>query len=201
MLHGVITRSESAAKTGVVILHPHPLYGGDMDNHVVSALEQVFLEARFTTLRFDFRGATSSPEGYSGVSGAVTDALNAIEFLKSRAEVSDVGIAGYSFGASTAIRLALLQPPPFLISLSASRNLISEDAFDIEQLSSIDCPVLLFHGQSDRMIPSDDIAFLSEAIGLELEDSVLLEREGHFYQRTLPLVLSTIRAFIRGFTS
>jgi hypothetical protein len=51
------------------------------------------------------------------------------------------------------------------------------------------------------MIPSDDLAFLSEAIGLELEDSVLLEREGHFYQRTLPLVLSTIRAFIRGFTS
>lgn len=198
MLHGVLTHSESAMKTGVVILHPHPLYGGDMENHVVGALEHVFLEAKFTTLRFDFRGATTSPQGYSGVSGAVTDALNAIEFLKSHAEVSEVGIAGYSFGASTAIRVALLKPPPFLISLSASRNLISEDGFDTEQLSSIECPVLLFHGQSDRMVPSDDLAFLTEIIGLELEDSLLLDGEGHFYQRTLPLVVSAIRAFIRA---
>lgn len=124
--------------------------------------------------------------------------MNAIEFLKSHAEVSEVGIAGYSFGASTAIRVALLKPPPFLISLSASRNLISEDGFDTEQLSSIECPVLLFHGQSDRMVPSDDLAFLTEIIGLELEDSLLLDGEGHFYQRTLPLVVSAIRAFIRA---
>lgn len=201
MIHGVLTQSESATKTGVVILHPHPLFGGDMENHVVSALERVFLEEKITTLRFDFRGASTSPQGYSGVSGAVTDALNAIEFLKSRTAVSDVGIVGYSFGASTAIRLALLKLPPFLISLSASRDLISEDGFDIGQLYNIDCPVLLFHGQSDRMIPSDDITFLTETIGLELEDSVLIEGEGHFYQRTMPLVISTIRAFIRDLST
>jgi len=200
-LHGVLTQSEIAAKTGVVILHPHPLYGGDMGNHVVSVLERVFLEAKFTTLRFDFRGATTSPKGYCGISGAVTDALNAVEFLKSRTEVSEVGIVGYSFGASAAIRLAVLQPPLFLISLSASRNLISEDGFDIEQLSSIRCPVLLFHGQSDRMISSDDLSFLAEAIAMEHEYSVLFEGEGHFYQRTLPLVVSTIRAFIKGFSA
>lgn len=201
MIHGVLTQSESATKTGVVILHPHPLFGGDMENHVVSALERVFLEEKITTLRFDFRGASTSPQGYSGVSGAVTDALNAIEFLKSRTAVSDVGIVGYSFGASTAIRLALLKLPPFLISLSASRDLISEDGFDIGQLYNIDCPVLLFHGQSDRMIPSDDITFLTGTIGLELEDSVLIEGEGHFYQRTMPLVISTIRAFIRDLST
>ncbi len=169
-----------------------------MENHVVSSLEHVFLEAGFTTLRFDFRGASSSPQGYSGVSGAVKDAVNAIEFLKSRTDVNEVGIVGYSFGASTAIRLALLKPPPFLISLSASRDLISEDGFDVEQLSSMECPTLLFHGQSDRMISSDDLTFLTEIIGLEPEGSILLEGEGHFYQSTLPSVLSAIRTFING---
>ena len=200
-LHGVLTDGEPNTKTGVIILHPHPLYGGNMENHVVSSLEHVFLEAGFTTLRFDFRGTSSSPQGYSGVGGAVKDAANAIEFLKSRTEVSEVGIIGYSFGASTAMRLALLKPPPFLISLSASRNLISEDGFDMEQLSSIDCPALLFHGQSDRMISSVDLTFLTEIIGLEPEGSVLLEGEGHFYQSTLPSVLSAIRTFIRGLST
>jgi alpha/beta superfamily hydrolase len=197
-LHGVLTRSESTMKKGVVILHPHPLYGGDMKNHVVCALEHVFLDAQFTTLRFDFRGATTSPNGYSGVNGAVTDALNAIEVLKSLIKIRRVGIAGYSFGASTAIRLALLQPPPFLISLSASRGLISEDGFDIEQISSIDCPVLLFHGKSDRMILPDDLDYLTEILGLAPEDSILLEGESHFYQKSLPFVVSTISAFIRS---
>ena len=196
-LHGVLTHREPATKTGVVILHPHPLYGGDMENHVVSSLEHVFLEDGLTTLRFNFRGASSSPQGYSGVEGAVTDATNAIELLKSRTGISEVGIVGYSFGASAALRLALLKPPPFLISLSASRNLISEDGFDPEQLSSIECPVLLFHGQSDRMISSNDLTFLTEVIGLDSKYSVLLEGEGHFYQRTMPFVVSNISAFIR----
>ena len=197
-LHGVLTQKEPAMKIGVVILHPHPLYGGDMENHVVSSLEHSFLQEGFTTFRFNFRSASSSPQGYSGVNGAVTDALNAIKSLKSRTGISEVGIAGYSFGASVAIRAALLESPPFLISLSASRDLISEVGFDTEQLSSIECPVLLFHGQSDRVIPSGDLTFLAETIGLDLEDSMLLEGEGHFYQSTLPLVESAIRTFIRG---
>jgi len=200
-LHGVLTDKEPNTKTGVIILHPHPLYGGNMENHVVSSLEHVFLEAGFTTLRFDFRGASSSPQGYSGVGGAVKDAVNAIEFLKSRTDVNEVGIVGYSFGASTAIRLALLKPPPFLISLSASRDLISEDGFDVEQLSSMECPTLLFHGQSDRMISSDDLTFLTKIIGLEPEGSILFEGEGHFYQSTLPSVLSAIRTFIKGLST
>jgi alpha/beta superfamily hydrolase len=200
-LHGVLTHNESTLRRGVVLLHPHPLFGGDMENHVVRSLERVFLEEEYSTLRFDFRGASTTPQGYSGVGGAITDALNAIEFLKFHTKVSEVGIVGYSFGASTAIRLASLKTPPFVVSLSASKDMISEGGFDIRRLSSIECPVLLFHGQSDRMIPSDDLDFLTEVIGLEHEDSVILEGEGHFYERTLPLVVSTIRVFIRNLST
>ena len=45
---------------GVVITHPHPLYGGDMDNPVVSVIEGAFREKGFTTLRFNFRGVGTS---------------------------------------------------------------------------------------------------------------------------------------------
>ena len=198
MLHGVLSHSETDVKPGVVLLHPHPLYGGDKDNHVVTTIERVFLEAEFTTLRFDFRGATTSPQGYSGVSGAVTDALNAIEFLISHTGINEVGIVGYSFGASTALRLALLKPPPFLVSLSASRDLVSEDGFDIKQLVKIECPVMMYHGKSDQMIPFDDLIVLAEEIRLDPINIVLLDGEGHFYQRALPEVVTSIREFIRG---
>lgn len=195
-LRGILTLAESANKPGVVILHPHPLFGGNMENHVVTTLEQVFLEASFSTLRFNFRGTTSPLHGYSGITGAIIDAMNAIDFLKSLTKVNKVGVVGYSFGASTAMRVALLKPPPFLISLSASIDLISNDEFDIEKLSNIECPVLLFHGKSDEMIPFDDLKLLTDKIKPEPCNSVPLEGEGHFYHRSMPFVVSTIRDFI-----
>ena len=195
-LRGVITKSESPKQIGVVILHPHPLFGGNMDNHVVCTLERVFLEENFSTLRFDFRGTSTSSQEYSGVGGAVTDALNAIEYLRTSTDVNKVGIVGYSFGASTAVRAALFAPPPFLVALSASIDLILEGGFDFGQLSNIQCPVLLFHGDSDRMIPPNDLTELSKLLELEDKDTVLLEREGHFYQWSLPSVSATIRTFL-----
>ncbi|MFX1606632.1 MAG: alpha/beta hydrolase [Promethearchaeota archaeon] len=197
-LKGVLTHSESSDITGVVILHPHPLFGGDMNNHVVHTLEHVFLEENFTTLRFGFRGASTSPQGYSGVGGAVTDAVNAIKYLRTSTEIRDVGIAGYSFGASAALLTALLEPPPFLVSLSASIDLILEGGFDTGQLSNIHCPVLMFHGESDRMIPPNDLILLRELLQLDEKNSVLLEREGHFYQWSLPSVSAILRSFLKN---
>lgn len=196
-LHGILSRNGSTNKSGVVFLHPHPLYGGDMENHVLTTLEQVFLEQKFVTLRFNFRGTPSTPQGYSGISSAIIDALNAIMFLESHTNVIDIGLVGYSFGASTALRLALVKSPSFLVSLSASRLLVSEGGFDIGQLSNIECPILLFHGTSDQMIPYNDLKKLAEIIKVEPGNCVFLEREGHFYQRTMPLVASTTYAFIK----
>jgi alpha/beta superfamily hydrolase len=196
-LSGILTLMKSASKTGVVLLHPHPLYGGDMENYVVTTLERIFHELDFSTLRFNFRGTTVSPQGYSGIKSAVTDTLNAVKFFESCTRINRFGLVGYSFGASTAFRVALLKPPKFIISLSASRGLISEYEFDIKQLSKINCPILMFHGTSDQMVPIDDLTKLSEILNLETRNCISLDGEGHFYERTLPIVISTIRAFIR----
>ena len=195
-LQGILTFVDSPNQFGVVILHPHPLLGGDMDNHVVRSLERVFLEKNFSTLRFDFRGASTSPQGYSGVKGAVTDTLSAIKYMLTSTNISEIGIVGYSFGATTAIRAALLNPPRFLVALSASIDLILERGFDAGQLSNIKCPILMFHGDSDRMISPNDLSMLGEMLRLEEKDTVLLEREGHFYQRSLPTVSDTLRIFL-----
>ena len=197
-LSGYLTHVAPSSKTSVIILHPHPLYGGDMNNHVVRTLERIFLSYGFTTLRFDFRGASSSPQGYSGVSGAVIDSLNALELLKSKSECKEVGIVGYSFGASTAMRVALMNPPPFLVSLSASKELISEAGFDIGKLVNIESPTLMFHGKADSMIPFTDLMAIAESLRSNPIRIELLEGEGHFYQRSLSTVESIVREFIDG---
>lgn len=167
-----------------------------MNNHVVKELDRIFQREGFTTFRFDFRGASSSPLGYSGVAGAISDALNAIAALKSLTGHKKVGIAGYSFGAAVAFRAALLTSPPFLVSLSASKALIMEDGFDIERLRNIECPTLMFHGKEDDVISFEDLVDIAEEIRLDLRSTKFLEGEGHFYQKSLPLVGSAIHELI-----
>lgn len=196
ILSGVLSHKPSHNEFGALVLHPHPLYGGDMSNSVVMAMEQVLLEVGFTTLRFDFRGASSTPQGYSGVAGAVIDASNAADVLLSRG-IRVIGLTGYSFGGSTALRYATEHLPLFLITLSASQGLVTEGAFDMTQLSKVTCPTLMFHGQADRMVPCTDIETLSKQLGSKEIETVLIDREGHFYQVSLTQVMTKIKGFLR----
>jgi len=97
-LEGIIRKN--SPRGGAVICHPHPLYGGDMHNNVVSALEQGFAEQGWTTLRFNFRGVGGSEGAYGEGRGEVEDLVRAVEFLKHQMDNdSSVILAGYSFGA------------------------------------------------------------------------------------------------------
>jgi alpha/beta superfamily hydrolase len=199
-LRGILTRGSSSIEKGALVLHPHPLYGGNMNNPVVLILENTLLEAGYATLRFDFRGTSASPEGYDGVAGAVKDASNAANLFLSR-NIHEFGIAGYSFGGSTALRLAIEKSPLFLVTLSASSGLVSEGNFDITHLSRIHCPTLMFHGQDDQMVSSLDIELLSRLIGSDNVETVILEQEGHFYQRSMERVVRKLSNFLVHFMS
>jgi hypothetical protein len=97
-LEGIL--NENSKRGGVVICHPHPLYGGDMHNNVVNAIEEGFADHGFTTLRFNFRGVGGSEGSYGEGEGEVEDMVGAVEFLKGQIDKDAVIIlAGYSFGA------------------------------------------------------------------------------------------------------
>ncbi|HOJ71462.1 MAG TPA: CocE/NonD family hydrolase [Syntrophorhabdaceae bacterium] len=93
--------------SGVVICHPHPLYGGSMDNNVVDAVEKGFSEKGFTTLKFNFRGVGASSGHYDEGNGEVNDVLSASTYLKNLLkEDAHIVLAGYSFGAWVCSRAA-----------------------------------------------------------------------------------------------
>src|SRR3989442_4630148 len=84
---------------GVVICHPHPLYGGDMDNPVVVRVQEVCAGLGLATLRFNFRGVGGSGGTHGGGAGEQEDATAALDTLAKAVGGAPLAIAGYSFGA------------------------------------------------------------------------------------------------------
>lgn len=83
---------------GVVVTHPHPLYGGSMHNPVVETITQTFQQAGYTTLRFDFRGVGDSEGRYDNGTGEKRDVCQALACLE-QIHIEKISLAGYSFGA------------------------------------------------------------------------------------------------------
>ncbi len=93
---------------GVVICHPHPLYGGDMNNNVVLAINDEAVKRGMVALRFNFRGTGNSQGNFAEGIGEQDDVLAAIQFLAESETIDPgaIGLAGYSFGAMVAVAAA-----------------------------------------------------------------------------------------------
>ena len=109
---------------GVVISHPHPLYGGSMHNNVVKAVAQAYREQGYSTLRFNFRGVEKSEGDFDNGVGEQEDVKAALKTLGKK----NMDLAGYSFGAwvnalglakfEEAQRLIMVSPPASFIDFS-----------------------------------------------------------------------------------
>jgi alpha/beta superfamily hydrolase len=112
---------------GVVITHPHPLYGGDMFNNVVEAVAQAYREKGHSTLRFNFRGVGQSEGEYDNGIGEQENVRAALGYLSDLGK-RNIDLAGYSFGAwvnalglesfEKATRMIMVSPPVNFIDFS-----------------------------------------------------------------------------------
>jgi alpha/beta superfamily hydrolase len=111
----------SGRAAGVVLCHPHPLYGGTMDNNVVASLVVSLAGAGFAVLRFNFRGVGRSSGSHAQGVGEVADAVAALDLLAAQPGVDDgrLGLAGYSFGAGVSLAVAGSDPRVRAVALVA----------------------------------------------------------------------------------
>lgn len=107
-LEGRLARPDEA-RGAVVICHPHPLYGGDMENPVVVRAAEVCASAGLAALRFNFRGVGGSTGTHDGGAGERDDVRAALAAARTAAP-GLLALAGYSFGASVAARVAAATP-------------------------------------------------------------------------------------------
>jgi alpha/beta superfamily hydrolase len=113
------------AVRAAIVCHPHPQYGGDMDNSVVTAVVRTLAERGVATLRFNFRGVGGSEGGYAGGPGETDDARAAVAWLRERSPQATIDLGGYSFGSIVAL-------------------LAGHDAEAVERLFAIALPVSMF---------------------------------------------------------
>jgi alpha/beta superfamily hydrolase len=142
-LEGLFATPTQSPTIGAVVCHPHPLYGGEMHNSVVSALVAAFQQEGIATLRFNFRGVGASGGSHGEGVAELEDVKAAVTYLLSRQAVQTVVVAGYSFGSMVGLQAGATDPrvhkiigvafpiglrdPAFLLPVTKAKLLISGD--------------------------------------------------------------------------
>lgn len=150
-LEGLLRQGEGANEgRWVMLCHPHPLYGGDMHNNVVEALQRSLAGEGFSTLRFNFRGVGGSSGEYGEGVAEVKDVRDAVDFIAREAGVDhDCYLLGYSFGAYVGVQgVAADKRVKAIVCISPPVAL-----YDFGVLKEEVRPKLIVSGQRDLICP------------------------------------------------
>ncbi len=175
---------------GLVVCHPHPQYGGDMRNNVVAVLCDAAVASGIAALRFNFRGVGASQGAYDNGVGEQRDVERALNYLRGLPEVDPerIALAGYSFGASLALRSA----PPDLRALIAVSTPTSGRLPDLD----LACPLLLVSGDRDEYSDPGALRGFAEASGPRAE-LVILPGVDHFWWGSDERLAAVVAGFLK----
>jgi hypothetical protein len=167
------------ASGGVVLCHPHPLYGGDMDNPVVVRGAEVCADLGLATLRFNFRGVGESEGTHGNGVGERADAEAALAHLGATlAGPARLGLLGYSFGAGVAARVAAAGSGLAALCLIAPPLALPGYARPSE-LKTFTGPVLVVGGSRDQYCPPAALTALT--VDLPAARVRVIEGADHFF--------------------
>jgi uncharacterized protein len=171
----------------VVITHPHPLYGGNMDNPVVDIIRNAYRSKGYTTLRFNFRGVGESGGTYDSGIGEQEDVCSAISYLKEK-DITSIDLAGYSFGTyvnagavlkgAVTERMVMVSPPVAMMKFSESFTL--------------SCPSIVITGSRDEIAPAGLLTKMLPRWNPEAELKII-EGADHFYSGCFKRLESALR--------
>lgn len=191
-LEGVLINGELAQRAGIALVcHPHPLYGGTMNNKVVVSVAKAFADLGFTVLRFNYRGVGRSAGEYDAGVGETTDVVSAIDWLRRLDNRGPLWIAGFSFGTYVGLRAADQRPPAGLISIAPAVNL-----FNFQESRPPACPWLVIQGDQDELVPVD--AVLEWVSALPQRPTLLrIKGASHFFHGRLNDIKSAVTLFVK----
>ncbi len=175
-LEGLFSSPSTAPSIGAVICHPHPQYGGEMRNNVVSTLTLAFQEAGIATLRFNFRGVGQSGGSHGEGEAEIEDVKAAVTDLLKRQPVSTVVVAGYSFGSVVGLRAGAEDERVHTLIGVALPIGFRDPSF----LLTAKKPTLLVSGDNDNFSPISGLQELVEKMS-DPKKLVVLAEVDHFF--------------------
>ncbi len=146
-----IDRPEAAPRGVAVVCHPHPQFGGTLDNKVVQMVARTFLQLGWTSVRFNFRGIGRSEGTWDEGRGEVEDALAVVAAMRGRSDFAALpwALAGFSFGgyvaATVADRLPEADKPRRLVLVGPST--------EKQAVPKVPADTVVLHGEVDDVVP------------------------------------------------
>ncbi len=180
-IEGKFFQHEEPTAPIVVVMHPHPLHGGTMNNKVTYRLYESFARCGFTVMRFNFRGVGNSEGQYDNGVGELSDAAAALDWLHSEfPHTKEIWVAGFSFGAWITMQLLMRRPDikRFIAVSPPTGN------YDFSFFSPCPTSGLVLVGTQDEITPASEIeTFLSKTTrqkGIKINMAKIPEAD-HFY--------------------
>lgn len=181
------------AKRGTaVIAHPHPLFGGTMENKVVQTLARAFVQSGWVAIRFNFRGVGATEGVHDEGHGELDDML---ALVAGEAPDGPLALAGFSFGAFVASRaVAALWPTRraekvVLVGTAASRFEVAAVPAEAHDAT------LVIHGEHDDTVP---LACVLDWARPQTLPVTVVPGGGHFFHGQLPLLKSLVARHLRS---
>ena len=135
-----------------VACHPHPLFGGTMDNKVTHVIARAMVEWGAPAFRFNFRGVGASAGKFDNGRGEVDDLAAVVAEGRRRFPSAALWLGGFSFGAFVALRGAARFAPEKLVAVAPPVA-----RFDLGEVTHPDCDWLLVQGDADEIVPSESV--------------------------------------------
>jgi alpha/beta superfamily hydrolase len=185
-IEGLLDQPEGASRGVAVVAHPHPLFGGTMDNKVVQTLARAFVQCGWTVARFNFRGVGASEGVHDAGEGEARDFLSVVEQVAPKGALA---VAGFSFGSFVASHA---------IQALWDKRDIEKIVFvgtATERLSVADVPeslhekTLVVHGEQDDTVSLASVMDWARPQSLPV---MVVPGGGHFFHGQLPLLKSLV---------
>ena len=181
----------AGASCGIaVIAHPHPLFGGTLDNKVVQTLARAFVQTGWTAVRFNFRGVGASAGSHDEGRGELDDLLAVVQqAAPAGAGQAVLALAGFSFGAFVTThaiaRLQASRPIDKLVLVGTSVSRAPAAPID----SAMHNRTLVVHGEQDDTVLLADVLDWARPQALPV---TVVPGVGHFFHGQLPLLKNLV---------
>ena len=175
-----------------VACHPHPLFGGTMDNKVTHVIARSMTECGAPAFRFNFRGVGTSAGNFDNGRGEVEDLAAVVAEGRRRFPSAALWLGGFSFGAFVALKGAAVLAPAKLVAVAPPVA-----RFELGEVAHPECDWMLAQGDADDVVPPD--AVLAWAADQPRKPRLhVLAGAGHFFHGKLhelkPLVVDFLKS-------
>ena len=195
-LEGRYHQSKKPNAPIAIVLHPHPLHGGNMNNRVAFIMFNNFVERGFSVLRFNFRGVGRSQGAFDNGVGELSDAAYAFDWMQQFNSNSPFcWIGGYSFGALVSMQLMMRRPEiEGFVSISPPAG-----TEDFSFLAPCPSSGLIIHGDKDTHVPLDAVKKLAQKLDGQKNISVnlsIVKGADHFYKDNMDNLSKEVASYL-----